>query len=173
MTNAEGNRRWAAALVGTVLITVAASSGSAQTYSRLYSFQCTPDGESPAVGVVRDSLGNVYGTTNLGGTFGQGTVFKLSPANTETVLHSFAGGPGDGSYPQGNLTLDGAGNLYGVTQSGGTFSNGAVFKVTSSGSETVLYSFTGSFDGGNPIGGLVRDAAGNLYGTTADGGGWS
>src|SRR5690348_1879834 len=117
MRNAEGTRGSAAVMVGTALMTVAASSGRGPTYSRLYSFQCTPDGESPAVGVVRDSLGNLYGTTNLGGTFGQGTVFKLSPANTETVLHSFAGGPGDGSYPQGNLTLDGAGNLYGVAQS--------------------------------------------------------
>lgn len=141
------------------------------SYSLLYSFQCSTDGDTPEAGLVRDQAGNLYGTTVYGGQFGYGTVFKLTPSGTETVLHSFAGSPSDGSYPYfATVTLDEAGNLYGTTASGGASGEGVVFKLTASGAESVLYSFTGGTDGGSPRGGVVLDNSGNLYGTTYDGG---
>lgn len=147
------------------------SQARAGTYSLLYSFQCDPDGGYPQSALVRDSSGNLYGTTEAGGQYGYGTVFKVTPSGSETVLHSFTGPPSDGGHPQyGSLTLDGAGNLYGVTPEGGAFSYGAVYEVTATGAQSVLYSFTGGSDGGAPYGGMARDSAGNLYGTTYLGG---
>ena len=141
------------------------------TYSLLYSFQCSPDGGVPYNGLIRDSSGDLYGTTYTQGEYGYGAVFKVTSSGTESVLHSFAGPPSDGSYPQfGSLTLDGAGNVYGVTPFGGEFGYGTVFKVTAKGTESVLYNFTGGSDGREPYGGLARDSNGNLYGTTVDGG---
>jgi uncharacterized repeat protein (TIGR03803 family) len=96
-------------------------------------------------------------------------VFRLDLKGKETVLHAFTGPP-DGSRPYDGVILDKAGNLYGITEEGGTFNYGAVFKVDSSGKEAVLYSFTGGADGSGPNGPLVQDAAGNLYGVTAGGG---
>ena len=84
------------------------------------------------------------------------------------MLYSFTGGA-DGGRPYGGVIRDSAGNLYGTTYSGGAFGDGAVYKVDSSGNQTVLYSFKGS-DGANPLAGVIRDAAGNLYGTTSSGG---
>jgi uncharacterized repeat protein (TIGR03803 family) len=102
---------------------------------------------------------------------GDGTVFKLSTTGTETILHSFTGGSSDGSGPLAGLIIDSAGNLYGTTTSGGTNGDGTVFTVSPTGTETVLYSFAGGpTDGANPVGNLVMDGAGNLYGTTAYGG---
>ena len=139
----------------------------------VYSFTGTDgDGAYPAAGLVADRVGNVYGTTQQGGTHGYGTVFKLDKAGKETVLHSFGGVP-DGEYPCAGLILDAKGNLYGTTQLGGPASqnDGTVFKVNTKGKETVLYSFTdANGDGAYPIGGVVRDPAGNLYGTASDGG---
>jgi len=144
---------------------------SAASYSLFYSFKCAPDGGIPEAGLVEDASGNLYGTTDLGGVYGYGTVFKLTPSGTETVLHSFAGAPSDGAYPYfATLTLDSAGNLYGTTPSGGESGEGVVFKLTPAGAETVLYSFSGGSDGGSPRGGVVRDGSGNLYGTTFWGG---
>ena len=149
----------------------------AGTYSLLYSFQCVTDGAYPENGLVRDSSGNLYGTTNAGGgSDAYGTVFQVTPGGAETVLHSFAGSPSDGAYPQfGSLTLDAAGNLYGTTYSGGEFGWGAVYKLTPTGTETVLYSFcanssNGCPDGSEPYGGMALDSAGNLYGTAYSGG---
>jgi uncharacterized repeat protein (TIGR03803 family) len=93
-----------------------------------------------------------------------------SPAQTYTVLHSFAGGTGDGASPSGMLVQDSAGNSYGVTASGGTSNAGTIFEVTAAGAESVLYSFTGGSDGGTPLAGLFRDTDGTLYGTTSVGG---
>lgn len=90
-------------------------------------------------------------------------------AQTFTDLYSFAGAP-DGAHPFAGLVRDAAGNLYGTTYTGATSGYGTVFKVDPKGNETVLYSFTGGNDGGSPVGGLVRDAEGNLYGTTQYGG---
>ena len=141
----------------------------------LHSFTVT-DGANPMAGVVLDSAGNLFGTTSIGGAYGCGTVFELDPAGYVTVLHSFAGGD-DGCNPYAGVTLDANGNLYGTTKFGGgtqrdCFTNtcGTVYKVTASGNETVLYSFTGGTDGAWPEGGVVLDAGGNLYGTTGGGG---
>jgi len=148
----------------------------------LHTFSGPPDGQDPLGGVVRDAKGNLYGTTYMGGVYNDyGTVFKIDKTGKtgkETVLRSFSGA--DGSMPQATVILDAAGNLYGVTSSGGTSGNcnpfgcGVVFKLApnSDGSwkETVLYSFTGQPDGSDPVGTLVRDAGSNLYGMTASGG---
>ena len=150
----------------------AAPSAQAQAYkeSTIYTFTDTPDGASPWAGLVRDKAGNLYGTTHDGGAYGQGTAFKVDATGKGTVLYSFAGYP-DGAHPQAVLFRDGEGNLFGTTTYyGGAPLWGTVFKVDTTGKETVLYSFTGGTDGGYPHGGLVRDKAGNLYGTTVDGG---
>jgi uncharacterized repeat protein (TIGR03803 family) len=95
--------------------------------------------------------------------------FMLDKAGKETVLYSFAGGP-DGANPQATLVMDTEGRLYGTTTFGGAFGSGTVFMVEGEGRETVLYSFSGGTDGGLPVAGVVRDSAGNLYGTTLQGG---
>ena len=139
----------------------------------LYRFS-GPDGDHPAAGLVRDSSGNLYGTTFYGGTASCscGTVFKLTPSGTESVLHSFTGGS-DGKFPQGALLIDSSGNLYGTASEGGVVNCdngihgcGVVFKMDQSGNENVLYTFGGNTDGGEPMAGLVSDPQGNLYGTT-------
>jgi uncharacterized repeat protein (TIGR03803 family) len=157
----------------------------------LYAFCQLPnclDGSSPSGGVIRDAAGNLYGATTSGGAYGGGTVFELVPgANgtwTENVLHSFGNGT-DGSGLKSGLIFDHSGNLYGTTYLGGnsacSIGCGTVFELSPSAgswSETVIYSFcsvSGSFcpDGANPRGGVVLDAADNLYGTTYFGGGSS
>lgn len=211
-------------------VAIAASqSAHAQTLTVLYSFSGATDGGYPESGVILDSAGNVYGTTEIGGSgnfncSGCGTVFKVSEAGIETVLHSFTGNL-DGAFPlygtlfrdqAGNLygttstggangggtvfrlspngrqisiafpngtgpgfsaaglTPDGAGNAYGTTQYRGTgcppYGCGTVFKVSHTGKITIVHSFQSGTDGANPIADLVRDGAGNLYGTTLDGG---
>lgn len=136
----------------------------------LHSFTGNPDGASPYAGLVIDNSGNLYGTTENGGASGFGTIFKIDTADNETVLHSFAGGTTDGADPKADLTLDPDGNLFGTTFTGGSGSYGTVFKLDTTGTETILYNFTGSSDGGNPFGGLTRDTNGVLYGTTEIGG---
>jgi uncharacterized repeat protein (TIGR03803 family) len=152
-------------------------------FNLLYGFTSGPDGWEPNGNLIRDAQGNLYGTSRFGGsnpscssTLGCGTVFEITPSSTETVLYSFSGGA-DGSNPTGaGLVQDRQGNLYGTTYSGGVgscyqgFGCGVVFKVTPSGTETVLYSFTGGADGGNPAANLILDAKGNLFGTTQIGG---
>lgn len=147
----------------------------------IYQFKQVPDGVWP-VNVVRDSAGNLYGATSRGGSTcffnsGCGTVFKLDADGNETILHRFGRGT-DGRFPNG-VTRDAAGNLYGTTEQGGIpalcHGNGengcgTIFKVDSSGRETILYRFRGADDGDTPVGGVILDAAGNLYGTTTAGG---
>lgn len=140
------------------------------------------DGFLSKAGVIIDKKGNLYGTTIMGGASGSGfsghgTVYKVDPSGNESVLYSFTGNE-DGGYPYASLVLDAKGNLYGTTYEGGDLSCqapygcGTVFKVDPAGNETVLYSFTGAYPdyGISPVGGLVRDKSGNLYGTTAYGG---
>jgi uncharacterized repeat protein (TIGR03803 family) len=131
----------------------------------------TTDGCNPNGGVLVHG-GNLYGTTGGCGAYGFGTVWKLTSKGVETILHHFAGGTTDGANPEfGNLIVDSAGNLYGVTNSGGSANAGTVFMIDSSGNETILYSFAGQpNDGGDPNGTLVRDSSGNLYGVTSYGG---
>ncbi|HEX3822434.1 MAG TPA: choice-of-anchor tandem repeat GloVer-containing protein, partial [Candidatus Sulfotelmatobacter sp.] len=131
----------------------------------LHRFAGNGDGVNPFAGLVRDAKGNLYGAAIGGGAYGFGAVYRITPAGVENVLYSFTGGS-DGGYPNSNLVLDTAGNLYGTT----LFSN--VFKLTPSGTFTVLYTFTGP-DGSSPYGTLIRDAHDNLYGTTMDGGAYN
>jgi len=136
----------------------------------LYAFKGGPDGQAPFAGVIMDRSGNLYGTTTGGGLFGGGTVFRLAPNGTKSLLHSFGGGS-DGAGPYAELIRDEAGNLYGTTFSGGGtgcsgYGCGTVFRLAPDGEETVLHAFAGGSDGSNPTFGLARDMAGNLYGTT-------
>jgi uncharacterized repeat protein (TIGR03803 family) len=140
----------------------------------LYDFLGQPDGSTPLPGLVLDSVGNAYGTTEYGGAYNQGTIFKLDMAGKETVLYSFVGSPHDGAQPYGNLARDSKGNLYGTTLMGGIGNCfgagcGIVFKLDRTGKETVLYRFRGGADGGVPWAGLLL-AGGTLYGTTNVGG---
>jgi uncharacterized repeat protein (TIGR03803 family) len=145
------------------------------TTSMIHRFTGGQDGADPVAGLIADSEGNLYGTASAGGTYGHGTVFKLSPLSQGwkiTVLHAFRSG-NDGAQPTAPLVLDAAGNLYGTTVNGGsTKGGGTVFKVspTSNGGwrESVLYGFTGS-DGVYPEGGVTLDSSGNVYGTTLGG----
>ena len=139
----------------------------------LYSFcpngdGCT-DGAIPVGGLIRDTQGTLYGTTAGGGLSNYGVVFKLDTSGTETVLYSFAGSTTDGCIPHGNLLRDKTGNLYGTAGYCGAFGYGTVFKLATTGTETVLHSFTGS-DGANPLSSLIMDKKGNFYGATAFGG---
>lgn len=166
-----------AGLLFIVLSTVAlaATGASAQTLTTLYSFT-GGGGASPYAGLIADASGNLYGTTVGGGTTNNGTVFELTPAGSETVLHSFTDVNGDGAIPYRGLIADAAGNLYGTTFFGGASALGAgtVFKLTNSSGnwiETALYSFPGfNGDAENPEGSLIMDSSGNLYGTTLGGG---
>jgi uncharacterized repeat protein (TIGR03803 family) len=170
--------RFDAACLALSLVVASILSAHAQTITILHSFAYgTADGGTPRTGLIQDAAGNLYGTTSFGGDTtcdsgtGCGTVFKIDSLGNETVLYSFHGSP-DGAWPAGNVIRDAAGNLYGVTNGGGEGCSqcGTVFKLSPAGIETVLYSFKGGTDGYQPIGGLVRDAAGNLYGVTTAGG---
>lgn len=158
-----------------ILPLIAAQSAQSPTFSLFHKFSGGGAGNYPAGGVIRDTPGNFYGVTQMGGSFNYGTVFMLSPTGKETVLHSFTGQ--DGLWPSADLIRDDEGNLYGVTSDGGTaeggkcqFGCGVVFKVDTTGKETILHAFTGGADGGNPITPLLLDKAGNLYGVTYGGG---
>lgn len=144
----------------------------------LFSFN-TGDGAFPSQPMIQDASGNFYGVA-LEGTGGSGVVFKLSPSGKETVLYSFQGGlfnknPKD---PQGGLLMDQAGNLYGTTISGGDSSCatqgnvycGTVYKLAKNGKLTILHSFKGGPEGAAPSGSLLKDNAGNFYGTAFAGG---
>ncbi|MHB1872653.1 MAG: choice-of-anchor tandem repeat GloVer-containing protein [Steroidobacteraceae bacterium] len=141
------------------------------TETVLYSFRGGPDGETPVTALTLGRGGNLYGTTFTGGAHAQGTVFRLDPGGTETVLYSFKCGSRDGSVPHAGLLRDRAGNLYGTTEFGGRHNDGTVFKLSPSGAETNLHTFKGGrHDGTAPAAGLLADGAGDLYGTTAAGG---
>jgi uncharacterized repeat protein (TIGR03803 family) len=114
-----------------------------------------------------DSAGSLYGTTIQGGKYGEGTLFKLDKAGTETILFTFDFT--DGGEPFPGVISDAAGNLYGTTSVGGSCGYGTVFELDTAGKETVLYNFCGG-DGAYPSSVLIRDQAGNLYGTTDEGG---
>ncbi|HVI10685.1 MAG TPA: choice-of-anchor tandem repeat GloVer-containing protein [Candidatus Binatia bacterium] len=153
----------------------------------LHTFTCGVDGAVPSASLVMDATGNLYGTTYAGGntsecagTKGCGVAFELSPSGSvwkETILHTFTGGV-DGANPLSNLIFDASGNLYGTASSGGDLSAcsegcGTVFELSHTAQgwkTTVIRSFGGGADGANPGAGLIFDAAGNLYGTTVNGG---
>jgi len=144
------------------------------TATTTYSFS-GPDGNGPElVDPVFDSAGNMYGSTYEGGANYDGNVFRLTRSNgqwTGTSIHDFNGS--DGNLPYSSVTLDAPGNVYGTTWMGGPTNNGVVYRLTNSGSGwtyTMLYGFQGAADGTGPVGGLVLDQAGNLYGATGTGG---
>ncbi len=157
--------------------------GGGYTETVLHSFGNGTDGYYPEAGLVLDAHGNLYGTTESGGTHSCsggacGTVFELSPRQgggyTETVLHNFGNGT-DGYFPYyGSLIFDGSGNLYGTTEQGGVHGSGTAFELSPKQgggyTETVLHSFGNGTDGVDPEGGLIFDTSGNLYSTTIYGG---
>ncbi len=156
---------WAASLV---LPAVGASAGVVLT--TLHTFrQPFPNGANPAAGLVQGGDGYFYGTTENGGTNGYGTVFKVSTNGALNSLHSFTGG-NDGANPVAVLAQGSDGSFYGTTYYGGTSNVGTVFKVSTNGALTSLYSFTGGKDGADPSGGLVEGSDGSLLGTTEYGG---
>jgi uncharacterized repeat protein (TIGR03803 family) len=170
---------------GVTPITAPASLGArAAGETVLYDFQGGADGASPEGTLIADANGALYGTTTYGGVYGCafdagcGTVFKLTPQGStyaHSVLYSFLGGT-DGDGPGSGVIADSQGTLYGTTEYGGASGDGTVFKLTPSGSsysETVLYSFTGDLDGEAPLAGLTIDSAGDLFGATLLGGGYS
>ncbi len=138
----------------------------------LHSFAFIPDGAEPEAGLVQGSDGNLYGTTYYGGTNSDyaGTVFRISPSGSGySVLHSF-GSTGDGAMPVAGLVQGSDGNFYGTTEYGGTNNDGTLFRISPSGSYSLLYSFRGIPDGIGPLAVLVQGSDGNFYGTTANGG---
>jgi uncharacterized repeat protein (TIGR03803 family) len=144
-------------------------------------FKLAPDGDLTVLhsftggyaypsALTLDSAGNLYGFEYA--TNANGSIFKVTPEGTFSVVYNFCSlsNCADGSTPVGSLIINRAGNLYGATNRGGEFNQGAVFELTREYAETVLYSFTGGADGGNPVGKLTQDAAGNMYGVTYAGG---
>ncbi len=154
------------ALAAVVCVVIAtASELCAQTFTDLHEFNCAVEGCSPTYPEIlaqgRD--GNLYGTTDSGGTSGMGTVFMMTTSGTLTTLHNFSGL--DGQNPDGGLVLGTDGNFYGTTRFGGASNFGTVFKITPTGVLTTLHSFIGS-DGSEPRPGLVQGKNGAFYGTT-------
>jgi uncharacterized repeat protein (TIGR03803 family) len=148
------------------------------TFTNLYSFTGGSDGGQPEAALVQGSDGNLYGTTSGGGLYdsagtpgpGPGTIFKISTNGTFTSLYSFTGGS-DGGTPMAALVQGRDGNFYGTTFCGGLISGidgcGTIFRFSTNGTLTTLYSFTGGSDGGNPWAALVQGSDGNFYGTTS------
>jgi len=156
----------------TLALVMTASVVQAQTFSVLYNFGSnTGDPSRPAYsGIVAQGRdGNLYSTAPAGGTC-CGAVFQITPAGKLKNIHNFNGSNDDGAFPQGGVTLGTDGNFYGTTYEGGSVTAGAVFKVTSSGTYTTLYSFTGGKDGAYPYAPPVEGNDGNFYGTTTAGG---
>jgi uncharacterized repeat protein (TIGR03803 family) len=161
------------------LAPVAGANAAGWTETVLTSFSGT-GGKTPLAGLIADATGNFYGTASAGGTANDGVIFEASPPATgktvwtNKVLHDFAGT--DGGQPSGPLIADAAGNFYGTTAIGGANGFGTVFEISPPAPKTktwiftTLYNFTGATDGAYPRGGLIFDAAGDLYGTAAGGG---
>ncbi|MGH6888080.1 MAG: choice-of-anchor tandem repeat GloVer-containing protein [Rhizomicrobium sp.] len=139
------------------------------TYTVLHDFAGgTNDGQDSTAEVTLDASGNIYGTTAGGGANSMGTLFELAPGGTETLLHSF-GATGDGELPDGAVTVESNGDMYGTTNYGGASDNGTIWERQADGTYSVLHSF--AYDEGNLVRGrLVQDGRGNFYGTALFGG---
>ena len=161
-----------------VVFELTETEGGSWTEKVLHSFNNT-DGANPNASLVFDAPGNLYGTTPMGGAYGQGTVFELTPSTghdwTEVVLHNFNSNATDGHNPWTALTFDAIGNLYGTTSRGGAYDWGTAFELTRSAgggwTEQILHTFDPTAgDGYEPISALTIDNSGHLYGTTYYGG---
>ena len=135
----------------------------------LHSFAAASDGANCRAALVFGIDGNLYGTASTGGVLGGGTVFRITTDGVLTVIYSFSEG-NDGDAPFAGLIQSADGTLYGTTSAGGVAGHGTVFRIATNGTFTVLHSFTGGNDGQTPVGGVVADGAGNLYGTASTGG---
>ena len=148
---------------------------AAGVLTTLYAFSGSSDGALPKAGLVSGGNGFFYGTTSAGGTNGNGTIFKISPAGVLTNLHSFsADNPGstanaDGASPQAALVSGGDGYLYGMAEAGGTSARGTVFRISPAGAFNVVHSFA-TGEGAEPVAALTLGGDGFLYGTTQFGG---
>ena len=161
---------------GTVFEIAKTAGGYASTATVLARFNYT-DGSFPVAGLIADVNGDLFGTTSGGGVSGDGTVFEIVKtsagyASAPTVLASFNGANGYG--PAGSLIADASGDLFGTTESGGANDDGTVFELAKTaagyaGTPTVLASFSGA-NGTSPLGSLITDASGDLFGTTKSGG---
>jgi uncharacterized repeat protein (TIGR03803 family) len=142
-------------------------------FSVVHTFE-GPEGAAPSAGLYIDTLDNLYGTTGEGGLYNQGTIFRITPARVYLLLYSFGAYPGDGEGPEGPITRDKFGSIYGTTFKGGNSNSncltgtcGTVYKLTINRVESIVYAFTGGDDGGNPTSNVVFDNNENdLYGTT-------
>ena len=159
---------------GTVFEIAKAGAGYASTPTTLFSFDGA-NGAGPVSGLIADAAGDLFGTTPSGGGYGYGAVFELvnnGGVYTPVTLLSFDGA--DGRFAS-SLITDAAGDLFGTTSSGGAYGYGTVFELVNSGgayTPVTLLSFNGA-DGANPGGGLIADAAGDLFGTTGEGGAYN
>jgi len=166
----------AKAIVVLTFLLFSVSSGLAGTEKVLYTFTGGLDGGQPyQAGVIFDQSGNLYGVTQYGGAYGQGTVFELTPSPdgtwTETVLYNFMGAP-DGAQPQAGLSIDGSGNLYGTASIDGPGGCGTIFELSPSESGwtySILHAFAGGKDGCGPIADLIVSPW-QISGTTWTGG---
>jgi len=169
MNNARAHLHILVAAVFVVLIAPAVSTAQ-PVFSALHAFSAGPDGANSSAALIQAKDGNFYGTTSKGGAFNAGTVFRMTPAGTVTVLHTFGAGM-DGLFPQAALIQATDGNFYGTTsQGGGTANAGTVFRMTPAGDVTVLHAFAGGPDGRQPQAALIQATDGNFYGTTTYGG---
>ncbi|MBI4915257.1 MAG: hypothetical protein HY825_05365 [Acidobacteria bacterium] len=158
-------------LVGAGVVYTLRTDGSG--FSVLHSFDSTSEGSTPLSALVFRGAGALFGTASDGGPGGRGALFTMGTSGSDfSVVHGFSGETADGKWPEASLTADVVGNLYGTTPNGGPAGMGAVFKVSKDGTaQEVLHFFAGGpVDGRMPRAGLVLDAAGNLFGTTAYGG---
>jgi uncharacterized repeat protein (TIGR03803 family) len=175
-TTAAGGSGGSCAGDGCGVIFELSPSGGSWSETTLYSFKGLNDGFGPGGTLVFDTAGNLFGATPDGGAHSDGVVFELSPTKLVwryKVVHAFTGGKDGAVGSLGSLVFDAAGNLYGVTELGGTYGAGSVYELSPTRGgwkTTVLYDFKGAPDAANPYGGLIFDKAGNLYGTTYFGG---
>lgn len=140
----------------------------------LHTFHGAPDGDGVSGGLSLASNGTLYGETFVGGANGDGTIFSITPGGTFTSLYTFCAQSGcaDGSNPYNGLVPATDGNLYGLTDGGGVYNNGTIFKITTTGTLTTIYEFceqSGCPDGTDAAG-LFQATDGNFYGTTYGGG---
>jgi uncharacterized repeat protein (TIGR03803 family) len=179
ISDAKGNLYAATAAGGTYSSGTVFMLSPAGKETVLYEFkgQANADGAGPHGRLAFDANGNLYGTTQGGGTNGTGSVYELSPKSgggwTEKVIYSFSAGGADGNSPSAGMTIAPDGTMYSTTPDGGTFGGGVIFsmKKTSKGwKQTVIHSINFPSEGGFPYEGLMRDAAGNLYGVAPSGG---